>query len=142
MWLLHLLTECKLSYLDSIGALDEDLTIEWELDDNGTLANHGAKRAHFSEAMKVFARTLFTSRNSFKTVEDLMEAENAQLSVDFGKWAIRATSELKRQYATSRAEDEDLLENPDIQGRLRMAIEVRLAEKDLLDSASDVAGSI
>ena len=41
-------------------------------------------------------------------------------------------SKRTKQYATSIAEDEDLLAKADMKGRLRMAIEVRLGEKRLL----------
>lgn len=58
------------------------------------------------------------------------QANRAVISV-LGK-AIRSR---QNDYATSIAEDNVLLQDPEIQGRRRMAVEVRLGEKQILRAA-------
>lgn len=45
-------------------------------------------------------------------------------------------SQRQKAYKTTSAEDIALLEDPSVQGRKRMAIEVRLGEKEILDMAA------
>ena len=46
-------------------------------------------------------------------------------------------SQRQNEYATSIAEDTSLLQNPQVKGRSRMTIEVRLGEKEILAAALD-----
>lgn len=53
-----------------------------------------------------------------------------------------ALKERLTQYSTSVSEDESLIASPEVRGRLRMAVEVRLGEKKLLQEALDHLASL
>ncbi|SLM39026.1 SET domain [Lasallia pustulata] len=89
----------------------------------------------FDEALLSLINGLTMDANSFKALiiankPPKPQANRAVISV-LGK-AIRSR---QNDYATSIAEDNVLLQDPEIQGRRRMAVEVRLGEKQILRAA-------
>ena len=61
---------------------------------------------------------------------------------DVGKIMAEVLSKRVSQYKTSAVEDTELLKDSTIKGRRRMAIEVRLGEKEVLKEAQAYASSI
>lgn len=71
------------------------------------------------------------------TIPDKRKREGAQLAI-----VAKVIQKIKSQYPTSIAEDELLLQRPDLSARCRMAIEVRLGEKRLLREAENLIADL
>ena len=63
------------------------------------------------------------------------KAQKLRLKSAFAEVMARAIATRQGQYATSIQQDEEMLRNPAVQGRLRMAVEVRVGEKYLLQES-------
>lgn len=77
-----------------------------------------------------------------KSVEQELSLDDSpydiSLNLDMALVIEKLLSRHQNAYDTSIAEDASILRNPQVQGRLRMAIEVRLGEKELLAAALDM----
>lgn len=78
---------------------------------------------------------LLAQGDEYKRLKHLAPARKLALAADIQKLIADVLVTRKSQYATSIAEDRALLRDPVIKGRLRAAIEVRLAEKEILEDA-------
>lgn len=72
-------------------------------------------------------------QESFEEEMSLNEApEELPVNLDMALLIRKLLSQRQCSYATSIAEDTLILQNPQVQGRLRMAVEIRLGEKEIL----------
>lgn len=78
---------------------------------------------------------LLAQQDEYKRLKHLTPARKLALAADIQKLIADVLVTRKGQYATSIAEDRALLRDSGIKGRLRAAIEVRLAEKEILEDA-------
>lgn len=86
--------------------------------------------------LTIYAHTIY--QESFKEEMSLDEAANEfSIGLDMALVIKKLVSQRQNAYATSIAEDTLLLQNARVKGRLRMAIEVRLGEKQILAMALD-----
>lgn len=67
-------------------------------------------------------------------------ADEQPFNLDVALVLKKIITQRLNQYSTSIAEDTVLLRNSALQGRQRMAIEVRLGEKEILAAALDCVG--
>lgn len=92
----------------------------------------------FNPALRLVIHALLLSQEAF---EEEMKAREApdEVSFDLGSALVLRKVLIKRRasYGTSIAEDVALLQDESIKGRTRMAVEVRLGEKEILAAALD-----
>ncbi|KAI9149570.1 Ribosomal lysine N-methyltransferase [Paramyrothecium foliicola] len=79
----------------------------------------------------------YVTKLSPDTIPDKRKRAGVQLAI-----MAKVVQIIKSRYSTSIAEDELLLQRPDLSGRYRMAIEVRLGEKRLLREAENLIADL
>lgn len=75
--------------------------------------------------------------NSFKALMTADKPPKSQINLAVASVLGKAIRRRQNGYATSIAEDNVLLQDTEIQGRRRMAIDIRLGEKEILASSLD-----
>lgn len=87
------------------------------------------------DEIHLLVSVLLAQEDEYKRLKHLTPARKLALAADIQKLISDVLATRKSQYATSIAEDRALLRDTSVQGRLRTAIEVRLAEKEILEDA-------
>ncbi|KAL2038519.1 hypothetical protein N7G274_008858 [Stereocaulon virgatum] len=117
-----------------------ELAAEWEvLQDGYDLTNPTANQAYGFDRALVFTITalLLDSEDFMEALDDPPAQLPTYLRIPLALVLRKVISLRQSAYRTTIAEDITLLDDADLQGRRRMAIEVRLGEKEILAKAAD-----
>jgi hypothetical protein len=134
----------------SLGKLEEEEIEEFfvlERDagnptDEGLLSSTPAEFDDFPEELRAQVYQTIAPIFGINTNRKIPKDDEAKLNKDFYNIMAGTLLAVSSQYQTSIEEDEALLQDEKIQGRKRMAIEVRLGEKRLLQEAESAAHGV
>jgi len=115
----------QFGYLDSIEA-SEDAYLLGRVSEDET-------ESALPDDLDMLLSVLLAHDDEFKRLRRLSDDRRNALETDVRLVAVNVLETRIRQYATSIAEDRALLNDSRVQGRLRHAIDVRLAEKEILE---------
>ena len=92
----------------------------------------------FDPALQLVIHACLLSQEAFEEEMNAREAPD-ETSFDLGTALVlrKVLSQRRTSYGTSIAEDVALLQDESVKGRTRMAVEVRLGEKEILAAAID-----
>ncbi|KAI9722093.1 MAG: hypothetical protein M1828_004907 [Chrysothrix sp. TS-e1954] len=131
----------RIAHLEDRDQAEEAYIIERDAGDTDH-PNNGIIFSEFPEDLVLFLKTLLAEPEEYKRVSKLDEQRQSQLMIDVGRIMAEVLRRRVDQYKSSITEDTELLRDQTIQGRRRMAIEVRLGEKEVLKEAQAYASSI
>ncbi|KAI4730195.1 SET domain-containing protein RMS1 [Aureobasidium sp. EXF-10728] len=131
-------------YTAKKGALDEEDMEEGfvlerdsgEPDDTG-ITTHPAKFAAFPEELEEQVCQVIGPAMGIDVNRGLNKAQRKQLKTAYYEILDAVIPARLAQYGTTVEQDEQLLKNPDLEARHRMAVFVRLGEKKLLKEAKE-----
>ncbi|KAI9672226.1 MAG: hypothetical protein M1831_002040 [Alyxoria varia] len=138
----------RLSYLDRKEVLEDGYSLARQGrysdsdDDEGSALNMDAKVEQLPDGLVKTLRALLVNKNEVRNLKSARKDRDMELWKDMGNVFIQILDERIAQYATTEEEDDQLLRSGEPQGRQKMAITVRLSEKQILREAKDVAISI
>ena len=98
--------------------------------------------SEFPDDLVLLLKTLLARKDEYKKLAVLEKKRETQLVVETAKVMAEVLKARVKEYKTSIAEDKELLQKESIQGRRRMAVEVRLGEKEVLQEAQAYASSL
>lgn len=115
----------QVEYLDSVGALEDAYLL-------GRVSEDEANSA-LPDDLDMLLGVLLAPEDEYKRLQRRSDNWRNALGTDVRTVAIDVLETRMRQYATNIAEDRTLLNDSHVQGRRRYAIDVRLAEKEILE---------
>ena len=98
---------------------------------NETLPDDG-----FDPALLQVMQLLTANDIAFKDMKSAKKPPAPMITPVIARVLGKALLNRQNEYSTSIAQDHILLQNPEIHGRHRMAIEIRLGEKEIIAAAS------
>jgi len=130
----------RLEYLEDKDALEEGYLIEGHDDasDNSSTtldAYTASQDTTIPSDLRVLLQTILSAPTEYRKLKSLSDIRLASLFLDTCKVFVQILKARSQQYATSIETDTALLQEAATVGRQRAAIEVRLAEKQILKDA-------
>lgn len=129
----------KLAYLENKDALEEGYLLERQDSSEGTASTPisvtNDDQTTIPADLRLLLQTLLCKPDEYRMLRTLADIRLAALFLDTCKVFVQILQARRRQYATSVETDTALLQDTSLSGRLRAAIEVRLAEKQILEEA-------
>ncbi|KAB8416335.1 hypothetical protein FH972_024855 [Carpinus fangiana] len=119
---------------------EETFLLERESEDTNDMGtNPSTPTLKLPDEAVTLTQLLLASEDEGRHLKKLEPARKAELNLQVGRVLEQLLTNKSAAYATSTAEDRAYLQDSTVQGRRRMAIEVRLGEKVLLQEAIDLA---
>lgn len=120
--------------------LQLELIDEWQVYEDGyDLHRPQANESfEFDPALRLVIHAFLLNQEAFEEEMKIREAPD-EVSLDLGTALVLRKVLIQRRasYGSSIAEDVALLQSESVKGRTRMAVEVRLGEKEILAAALD-----
>ncbi|KAI9818524.1 MAG: hypothetical protein M1827_000583 [Pycnora praestabilis] len=116
--------QSRLDYLEERGVLEEGYDV-----------SHATASSAFPPELLVLAHILLLPPNEFRALSARGSLPKAQITSDILKLLRQVLERRRSAYTTTIEEDKTLLRNIFISSRKRMAIKVRLGEKEVLQEA-------
>jgi hypothetical protein len=120
------------------------LAKEWQVYEDGYDLHRpqGKKGSEFDPALRLMIYACVMDQETFeKEMKVKRVPDKAPFDIETALLLRKIFIQRRDLYRTSIAEDITLLQNNSVEGRTRMAIEVRLGEKEILAAALDSVGS-
>jgi len=125
----------KLAYLDEEYGLEATYLLNRQIAGLGTTLPKDPD-------LILFMATLLAHHEDRRKVIYLEGQRKAMLRVEVGRVLALVVCARARQYSTSMAEDKSFLKDGTLSKRIRMAIEMRLGEKEILAEAATEAANL
>jgi len=128
----------RLEYLEDKDVLDDGYDIgrremaRQGQDDKDDHSEIPLSSSMFPPELVLLLRVLLAGQTEYKKLKSLSEERDALLWVDIANVMVEVATRRIKQYMTSVEEDESMLQDSNIHGRRKAAIEVRLGEKEIL----------
>jgi len=127
----------RLEYLDDKDALEDGYILERRSDTPAAAVSldHASNDTTIPADLRLLLQTLLSQPDEYRKLRTLPDLRLAALFLDTCRVFAQVLRARAAQYATSADADAALLRDASVTGRRRAAVEVRLAEKQILHEA-------